>query len=118
MSTLLQQRDAVHSAPSNIDDIAAKVFSGERLNFEDGLRLMRHPNLAELGILADFVRQRQNPGNVVTYIAGRNINYTNVCWVQCKFCAFCDTPKSGKGYTLSKDEIFRKIQEMVDIGGI
>ena len=69
-------------------------------------------------MLADFVRQKQNPGRVVTYIAGRNINYTNVCWVQCKFCAFYDTPKSGRGYTLDKEVIFQKIQEMVDLGGI
>jgi len=103
---------------SNIDDIADKVFDGERLSFEDGQRLMRHPNLAELGLLADHVRQRHNPGNVVTYICGRNINYSNVCWVQCKFCAFYDLPSSKKGYTLSKDEIFAKIQEMVDVGGI
>lgn len=101
-----------------IDDIAAKVFAGERLSFEDGVRLMHHPNLSELGMLADFVRQKQNPGRIVTYIAGRNINYTNVCWVQCKFCAFYDTPKSGRGYTLPKETIFQKIQEMVDLGGI
>ena len=103
---------------SNIDDIASKVWSGERLSFEDGARLMRHPNLAELGILADFVRQRQNPGSVVTYIAGRNINYSNVCWVQCKFCAFYDLPASKKGYTLSKETIFGKIDEMLALGGI
>ena len=102
----------------SIDDIAAKVFAGERLSFDDGLRLMRHPNLNELGMLADFVRQKQIPGRIVTYIAGRNINYTNVCWVQCKFCAFYDTPKSGRGYTLPKETIFQKIQEMVDLGGI
>ena len=102
----------------SIDDIAAKVFAGERLDFEDGLRLMKHPNLTELGMLADFVRQRKNPGKVVTYIAGRNINYSNVCWVQCKFCAFYDLPSSGKGYVHSKEVIFGKIQEMVDLGGI
>lgn len=102
----------------SIDDIAAKVFAGERLDFSDGLRLMNHPNLTELGMLADFVRQRQNPGKVVTYIAGRNINYSNVCWVQCKFCAFYDLPASGKGYVHSKEAIFEKVQEMVDLGGI
>ena len=104
--------------PHSIDDIASKVWNGERLSFEDGVRLMHHPNLAELGILADHVRQKQNPGRVVTYIAGRNINYSNVCWVQCKFCAFYDLPSSQKGYVLSKEQIFQKIQEMVDLGGI
>ncbi len=102
----------------NIDDIASKVWNGERLSYEDGVRLMHHPNLNELAILADHVRQRVNPGRVVTYIAGRNINYSNVCWVQCKFCAFYDLPSSQKGYTLSHDQIFGKIQEMVDLGGI
>jgi len=108
----------VSSPHSSIDDIAERVFAGERLNFDDGLRLMRHPNLAELGVLADFVRQKQNPGRTVTYIAGRNINYSNVCWVQCKFCVFYDLPAGGEGYVLSQDEIFEKIQRMVDVGGI
>ena len=102
----------------SIDDIAQKVYDGERLSFDDGLRLMRHPNLAELGILADEVRQRQNPGRVVTYIAGRNINYTNTCWVQCKFCAFYRLPNKDGAYTLSKEQIFQKTQEMIDLGGI
>ena len=102
----------------NIDDIAERVFAGERLSREDGLRLFAHPNLAELSMLADHVRQRQNPGNVVTYIAGRNINYSNVCWVQCKFCAFYDLPASNQGYTHGKEIIFQKVQEMVDLGGI
>ncbi len=102
----------------NIDDIADKVFAGTRLTREDGLRLFAHPNLAELSMLADHVRQRQNPGNVVTYIAGRNINYSNVCWVQCKFCAFYDLPASNQGYTHGKEIIFQKVQEMVDLGGI
>ena len=102
----------------SIDDIAQKVYDGERLSFDDGLRLMRHPNLAELGILADEVRQRQNPGRVVTYIAGRNINHTNTCWVQCKFCAFYRLPNKDGAYTLSKEQIFQKTQEMIDLGGI
>jgi cyclic dehypoxanthinyl futalosine synthase len=116
MTTLLETPPSTLHA--SIDDIAEKVFAGERLSFEDGLRLMQHPNLAELGMLADFVRQKQNPGRVVTYIAGRNVNYTNVCWVQCKFCAFYDTPKSGQGYTLPKETIFKKIEEMLELGGI
>src|SRR6188768_4144828 len=102
----------------SIDDIADKVYAGERLTYEDGARLMRHPNLHELGMLADMVRQRQNPGRVVTYIAGRNINYTNVCWVQCKFCAFYRLPGKDGAYVHSKEEIFQKVQEMVDLGGI
>jgi len=115
---ITQEMPATGTLISNIDDIAEKVWDGQRLGYEDGVRLMHHPNLTELGMLADLVRQRQNPGRVVTYIAGRNINYTNVCWVQCKFCAFYRLPQKEGGYTLSKEQIFEKIQEMVDLGGI
>ena len=113
MNALLQA-----PATSNIEDIAAKVFAGERLDFEDGQRLFAHPDLTEMGMLADFARQRVVPGQTVTYIAGRNINYTNVCWVGCKFCAFYDTPASKQGYTLPREVVFQKVQEMVDLGGI
>ena len=116
MSSLASTCNPVETA--NIDDIASKVWNNERLSYDDGVRLMHHPNLNELAILADHARQRVNPGRVVTYIAGRNINYSNVCWVQCKFCAFYDLPSSEKGYTLSHEQIFGKIQEMVDLGGI
>lgn len=115
--TAVLETPSVLNTPS-IDDIADKVYSGQRLSYEDGLRLMHHPNLNELGMLADMVRQRQNPGHVVTYIAGRNINYTNACWVQCKFCAFYRLPGKDGAYTLAKEEIFQKVQEMVDLGGI
>lgn len=118
MTALLESPFETTEFTPSIDDIADKVYAGDRLSAEDGARLMHHPNLAELGLLADHVRQKVNPGNVVTYIAGRNINYTNVCWVQCKFCAFYRLPKKEGGYTLSKEEIFVKIQEMVNLGGI
>lgn len=101
-----------------IEDIAEKVFSGERLSFEEGVRLFRHPNLTDLGILANYVREKKHPERIVTYIVGRNINYTNVCWVRCKFCAFYRVPGDPEGYVLPKEEIFRKIQEMCELGGI
>lgn len=103
---------------SSIDDIADKVTAGERLTWEDGRRLFHHPRLPELAALADMVRQRLNPGNIVTYIVGRNINYTNVCWVRCKHCAFYRVPGHEEGYVLSTEELHRKVQEMVDLGGI
>jgi cyclic dehypoxanthinyl futalosine synthase len=102
----------------NIDDIADKVYDGERLTWEDGRRLIHHHNLPELAILADHIRRRLNPDDVVTYVVGRNVNYTNVCWVRCKFCAFYRVPGHEEGYTLSRDQIFDKIQQMVDLGGI
>jgi len=102
----------------NIDDIADKVYAGERLNWEDGKRLFHYHNLPELGVLANHVRERLNPDPIVTYVVGRNVNYTNVCWVRCKFCAFYRIPGHSEGYTLSREDIFDKIQQMVDLGGI
>jgi cyclic dehypoxanthinyl futalosine synthase len=103
-----------------IDDLADKVFAGERLTAEEGLRLFQHPNLPELAFLANHVRKKLHPetNHLVTYIVGRNINYTNVCWVRCKFCAFYRVPGHEEGYVLSKEQIFEKIQQMVDAGGI
>lgn len=108
-----------HRGPeSDITDIGEKVFAGtERLTAEDGLRLFHHPNLNDLALLADFVRQRKNPGRTVTYVIGRNINYTNVCWVRCKFCNFYRVPGHEGGYVLPQETIFQKIQEMVNVGG-
>lgn len=103
---------------SAIADIAAKVRAGERLSADDGRRLFAHPNLTELGQLAHEVRLRRNPEPVVTYVVGRNINYTNVCWVQCSFCAFYRLPSdtSGEAYTLDEAAIYQKIDELVGVG--
>lgn len=105
-------------AASDIDDIADKVFGGERLTRDDGVRLFHHPNLIELSLLADHVRRQKNPDNRVTYIVGRNVNYTNVCWVRCKFCNFYRKPGEDGGYVLPREVVFQKIQEMVDVGGV
>ena len=57
---------------------------------------------------ADQLRRDVN-GDVVTYVVNRNINYTNVCWVKCDFCAFYRVPGSPEGYTIPKEQIFEKI---------
>ena len=81
-------------AARSIDDIADKVYDGERLTFDDGVRLFHHHNLPELGSLANHMREKLHPytNDTVTYVVGRNVNYTNVCWVRCKFCAFYRIP--------------------------
>lgn len=100
-----------------IEAIAEKVGGGERLTFDDGVELFERATLLELSAMADCVRWRLHPEPVVTYVIGRNINYTNICWVQCSFCAFYRVPGSTEGYLLSKEEIFQKIQELIDLGG-
>ena len=105
------------ASATTFEAIADGVLAGDRLTTEAARALMDHPNLPELGMLADSVRKRKHPDDVVTYNIGRNINYTNVCWVRCDFCAFYRPPGSDEGYVLSKEEIFRKIDEMVSLGG-
>lgn len=102
----------------SIDSIADRVLSGDRLDLADARVLVGHSSLPELGYLADTVRRRLNGDADVTYVLGRNINYTNVCWVRCKFCAFYRVPGHHEGYVLSTDEILAKVGEMVGAGGI
>lgn len=86
--------------------------------FRAYLDLYEHAPLLELGAAADAVRRTLHPENVVTYILDRNINYTNVCVADCKFCAFYRRPKDGEGYLLSYEEIGRKIEELKALGGV
>ena len=84
----------------------------------DLLDFYQRAPLLELGAEADRVRQRLHPGDVVTYIVDRNINYTNVCVADCGFCAFYRRPKHGEGYTLSFEQIGRKIEEAKALGAV
>src|SRR5574341_278264 len=86
--------------------------------FKEYVELYRDASLLELGTLADQVRWKLHPENVVTYIIDRNINYTNVCVADCKFCAFYRRPKDGEGYVHSFEEIGRKIDEAKAIGAV
>jgi cyclic dehypoxanthinyl futalosine synthase len=78
----------------------------------------RNASLLELGAEADKVRRQLHPGNVVTYIVDRNINYTNVCVADCGFCAFYRRPKDNEGYTLSFEQIGAKIEEAKALGAV
>jgi cyclic dehypoxanthinyl futalosine synthase len=100
-----------------LDDIEEKILAGNRLDFADGVRLFRDANPLQLSAWANLVRRRLHPEDLVTYVVGRNINYTNVCWVQCKFCNFYRLPGQEGGYVLPREAIFAKIQELVDLGG-
>jgi cyclic dehypoxanthinyl futalosine synthase len=108
---------------ASLDELLQKVWDGQRINQADALRLYHLP-LEELGSLADRRRQlaRKNSydgrGNdIVTYIVDRNINYTNVCNVYCKFCAFYRTEKDDDAYVITLDEIDKKIEETIALGG-
>jgi cyclic dehypoxanthinyl futalosine synthase len=86
--------------------------------FKDYLDLYERAPLLELASLADAERHRHHPEPVVTYIIDRNINYTNVCVADCKFCAFYRRPKHDEGYVLPFEKIGEKIDECKAIGGV
>ncbi len=102
---------------SNIDSILAKALNGERLTFEDGMELFASNEIEKIGKAADEVKKRLHPDPITTFVVGRNINYTNICDTYCRFCAFYRAPGQEGGYVLSNEEILKKIQETVDVGG-
>src|SRR5262245_54995143 len=103
---------------TDVERIAAHVRAGGRVDAAEALTLYRHAPTHLLGELADGIRRRKHPDPVVTYIIDRNVNYTNVCVAKCNFCAFYREVGSRDGYVLGFDEIFRKIDETIEVGGV
>ena len=102
----------------SVERISQKVLDGERLSREDAVELYQHASTHQLGRLADGVRARKHANRIVTYIIDRNVNYTNVCVARCNFCAFYREVGAADGYVLAFDEIFRKIDETLEVGGV
>jgi cyclic dehypoxanthinyl futalosine synthase len=100
-----------------IEQIASKIRAGGRLDRAEALDLYLHAPTPLLGRLADDVRRHKHPEGIVTYIIDRNVNYTNVCVARCNFCAFYRPVGSAEGYVLGFEEIFRKIDETIALGG-
>jgi len=88
-----------------------------RMSNTEALNLIKNASLAELGEMATAKKRELHPDKITSFIVDRNINYTNVCWVDCKFCAFYRHEKDGDAYVLSFEEIGRKIEELIEIGG-
>src|SRR3977135_762956 len=108
----------------NRDGLTEKVLAGERISAAEALQLYAWP-LEELGALAnarrDLAKAKSYAGRgreIVTYIVDRNINYTNVCNVYCKFCAFYRTERDGDHYVLTLEQLDRKLDELTAIGGV
>jgi cyclic dehypoxanthinyl futalosine synthase len=108
---------------ASLDELLQKVWEGRRIDQAEARRLYSLP-LEELSALADRRRQLAKTGayggrgkEIVTYIVDRNINYTNVCNVYCKFCAFYRTEKDADAYVIRFDEIDKKIEETLALGG-
>lgn len=88
-----------------------------RLSVDEALNLIKNGDLRELGEMANAKKLELHPNKITTFIVDRNINYTNTCWVDCKFCAFYKHVNEDEAYLLSFDEIDKKIDELIDIGG-
>ncbi|HSY25431.1 MAG TPA: cyclic dehypoxanthinyl futalosine synthase [Polyangiaceae bacterium] len=112
-----EDRKSSFSLPS-LDGVLARAADGERLSAAEGERLLAEASLFDLGLAADTVRRRKHPHDVVTYIVDRNVNYTNVCTTSCRFCAFYRPPGHPEGWVLSRETLAKKLQEVVDAGGV
>src|SRR5258708_38645988 len=108
----------------NRDPLSENGLEGERISADEAIALYSMP-LEELGALADarrnLAKEKSYAGRgreIVTYIADRNINYTNVCNVYCKFCAFYRTERDDDHYVLSLEQIDQKLDELTAAGGV
>ncbi len=97
--------------------VISDVMAGRRIGDEEACLLFREADLLTIGELANAVRKRLHPDRLVTFIVDRNINYTNICVNKCKFCAFYRSEDSPEAYVLAKEEIFKKIEETIALGG-
>jgi len=88
-----------------------------RLSKQDAVNLIKNYDLRELGKMALAKKRELHPEKITTFIVDRNINYTNICFIDCKFCAFYRHKKENDAYVLSFEEIDRKIEELIEIGG-
>src|SRR5579863_5657505 len=117
--SVAQHSEMKASAPA-IDDrrlepISAKVLSGERLSFEDGVALYRSPDLLAIGWLANYVREKRH-ANTCYFNVNRHINPTNVCVAHCKLCAFGRSPDAPGAYTFALEEIWQRAEQGVREG--
>jgi len=99
------------------EGVAKKVLAGGRLDFSEARALYEEAPFHVLGRLAHAVRLRKHPEPVVTYVVDRNINYSNICVCGCRFCAFYRAPGQEGGYVLSREELARKVEETLALGG-
>src|SRR5437870_7341267 len=103
------------SHDTKLNEISAKVKTGERLSFADGVALLATDDLNALGKLADTVRRKKH-GRTTYFNVNRHFNPTNVCYVDCKFCGFFRTPRQPDAYTHNIDDSLRIAGEAVKEG--
>ena len=101
-----------------VAEVLDKALAGERIDEADALTLLESKELVPIGRAADELRSRKTDPSRVTFIIDRNLNYTNICYTDCDFCAFYRSPGDiREGYLLPKPVIFKKIEETLALGG-
>ncbi|CAN7696700.1 dehypoxanthine futalosine cyclase [Paenibacillus sp. LjRoot153] len=100
-----------------IDRILNKAQAGGRIDVEECITLFESDQIEKIGDTANQIMKKWHPDPITTFVIGRNINYTNICDVYCRFCAFYRPPGSAEGYVLPDETIFQKIQETLDVDG-
>jgi len=95
--------------------LSSRPFAAE---IEAWRQTLDNVSFLELADRADALRREKHPSSVVSYIVDRNINYTNLCVTDCRFCAFYRRPKDAEAYVLAYDEIGRKIDEAKEVGAV
>ncbi len=101
---------------TTLDSVRDKVNSGERLDHDDGLFLLGEAPLLDLGQMAMGARRKRHPEPIVTFVVDTNPNYTNICDVDCTFCAFYRSPGHEEGYTHSVEEMLSRIGKSAEKG--
>lgn len=92
-------------------------MAGQRISADEALTLFEEGDLLSLGQAANLIRNRMHPERIVTFVIDRNINYTNICKVGCRFCAFYRGENHPDGYVINREVLFAKIRETIDHGG-
>ena len=100
-----------------IETIYKKPGKGERISKAEALELFINGDFLILAQLADGIRQKKHPENRVTFVVDRNINYTDVCVSECRFCAFHKKAGKGGGYVITRESLKQKIEETLALGG-
>ena len=115
MTTALET--CLHGVSPSIRAILERSLDGQEVGIDDGIALneARGTDLHVLCLVADELR-RQQVGDRVTYVVNRNINFTNVCIKNCKFCAFARTVRSEQGYFLPQEEVARRVRQASEMG--
>jgi len=98
-------------------EIEKNLAAGQCIDRGQALWLLTEGELLQVGQLANGIRQTKHPENRVTFVVDRNVNYSNICESQCKFCAFYRSADADDAYLLDDETIFAKVQELVDNDG-